>query len=249
MREHRIVLDDFEVRALRAGELSVLFRPVAHQNRVHADCHLVQYTQDNGLAAYWVWEWRKDGHGKPAGGGTYAGIPPFECPFGWTGDRLWVAEAWLDTWGDESEPEDASDRGGGVLYRASPETFAPFGRHDLPWRKSTHMPRWASRLTLDVRSVRHAELGTLTRASAAQTGATHARAWLAQHEPGVRATFDRRREEYAAQHDLTTDEDDARATYAVLWDAHRPRAHCFHKNPWVWRIEVAVAPAATEGTT
>lgn len=56
------------------------------------------------------------------------------CPYGVPGDRLWVRETW----------------GPGPFYRADDETISPSDG----WRPSIHMPRWASRLTLEVVNVR-----------------------------------------------------------------------------------------------
>jgi len=73
------------------------------------------------------------------------------CPYGQPGDRLWVREAhWF--FQDEHDPvigytppmmttED-------VEYRADGEST----RHG--WRPSIHMLRWASRITLEITSVR-----------------------------------------------------------------------------------------------
>lgn len=65
------------------------------------------------------------------------------CPYADTpGDRLWVREAWTPT-----NPGALST---GVLYRAD------FGDDPRPakYRPSIHMPRWASRITLEVTGVR-----------------------------------------------------------------------------------------------
>lgn len=71
------------------------------------------------------------------------------CPYGWIGDRLWVREAWglMDT-----QPSDGPDRAT-LGYRADGDAAAPNGRHQL-WRPSIHMPRWASRITLEITDVR-----------------------------------------------------------------------------------------------
>ena len=57
------------------------------------------------------------------------------CPYGMPGERLWVREAWAR--GDTLEPD--------VLYRADDER-----RGRTTWRPSIHMPRWASRITLEI---------------------------------------------------------------------------------------------------
>lgn len=71
------------------------------------------------------------------------------CPYGQPGDRLWVRE----TWAAQHEFDGHSPRfvkvGARFHYRASEQ-----GPSGLLWRPSIHMPRWASRLTLEITAVR-----------------------------------------------------------------------------------------------
>ena len=65
------------------------------------------------------------------------------CPYGKPGERLWVRESWA-WYGCEYIPSD-------VVYRADTESLpGEYGR----WRPSIHMPRWASRITLEITEVR-----------------------------------------------------------------------------------------------
>jgi hypothetical protein len=66
------------------------------------------------------------------------------CPFGAPGDRLWVRECWADPDHDVTFTP---------VYRADSADPHPF-RKNQRWRSPIHMPRWASRLTLEVVSVR-----------------------------------------------------------------------------------------------
>lgn len=89
-------------------------------------------------------------------------------PFGGPGDRLWVRETWAPMC-RTADPhcwcadDPARQRNHFVEYRA--DTNDPYpgewpaedarGYVDAPkWRPSIHMPRWASRLTLEVTGVR-----------------------------------------------------------------------------------------------
>jgi hypothetical protein len=78
-------------------------------------------------------------------------------PYGYAGDRLWVRETWADG------PD-------GPLYRAGPVTEAC---HDWPerWTPSIHMPRRASRLTLEVTGLRVQRLQEITNEDAIAEGA------------------------------------------------------------------------------
>jgi len=88
------------------------------------------------------------------------------CPYGVPGDRLWVREAWQAFFADEvpadrprgprhtmgipAQPERESF----VFYRADGDLSHPEDGSEALWRPSIHMPRWASRLTLEIVSVR-----------------------------------------------------------------------------------------------
>lgn len=83
------------------------------------------------------------------------------CPFGAPGDRLWVREAFALIWPGEAEPENVRENA--VEYRADgdesrfPGEWPPETRDDPDrprWRPAVHMPRWASRITLEVAGVR-----------------------------------------------------------------------------------------------
>lgn len=83
-------------------------------------------------------------------------------PYGMPGDRLWVRETWSTDFAghyphdrvwyaaDDDRRLEIETRDG-VRGIYSPES----GRHvPFRWRPSIHMPRWASRITLEVTSIR-----------------------------------------------------------------------------------------------
>jgi hypothetical protein len=106
------------------------------------------------------------------------------CPYGAPGDRLWVRETWapIVQIADVDLPaglvEKADPRGGVQLiaYRATTEDFvwadgdgyAMEGRSC--WRPSIHMPRWASRLLLEVTEVRVQRLQEISEEDARAEG-------------------------------------------------------------------------------
>lgn len=68
------------------------------------------------------------------------------CPFGQAGNKLWVKETFCE------------HTTGGVIYKADEEpTEGLYSYHT--WRPSIHMPRWASRITLEITEVRVERLG------------------------------------------------------------------------------------------
>lgn len=100
------------------------------------------------------------------------------CPYGVPGDRLWVRETHAfgpivddpDDWHDN--PDDWA-----TFYRADGDGRPWKTSHDEdaeeikpPWRPSIFMPRWASRITLEVTSVRVERLHEITEEDAREEG-------------------------------------------------------------------------------
>lgn len=78
------------------------------------------------------------------------------CPYGKVGDRLWVRETFAAPWG----------RDGDTYYRAD----GPDRHDDGSWKPSIHMPRWASRITLEITGVRAERLHAITKDDAIAEG-------------------------------------------------------------------------------
>jgi hypothetical protein len=109
----------------------------------------------------------------------------FGCraPFA-VGDRLWVRETFASFKGssDPCSPRDA-------LYAVMPDgaqkyrndgfyspglaTYSPNAFKEIKWRPSIHMPRWASRLTLEVTAIRPERVQAISEADAIAEGVRH----------------------------------------------------------------------------
>ena len=87
------------------------------------------------------------------------GFAPVACPYGTPGDRLWVRETHMDL-------------GACYLYRAdaSAEQERALVAPGQRWRPSIHMPRAASRITLEVTGVRVERLQDISEADARAEG-------------------------------------------------------------------------------
>jgi hypothetical protein len=96
-----------------------------------------------------------------------------ECPYGQPGDRLWVREAWKPvpitayrcSEGVQQTPN-PHDSDEAAVYRCGWDRSSG----GVPWRPSIHMPRWASRITLEIISVRAERLQDITEADAMAEG-------------------------------------------------------------------------------
>lgn len=138
-----------------------------------------------------------------------------ECPYGQPGDRLWVREAWRV----EGKHTDSYSPSCIEINRAH------FGRIDyeasITWNKSMygklrpsiHMPRWASRITLEVTGVRVERLQDISEADARAEGISRADC------PDWHATTD----------------------YRALWESINGPGS-WDANPWVWVVEFRRVP-------
>lgn len=111
------------------------------------------------------------------------------CPYGQPGDRLWVRETFCP---DYDPP----------IYKADED------QAKIAWKPSIHMPRWASRITLEITAVRVERLQDISDADALAEGCEPFR-----------------------ENDMN-----AIDAYADLWaDINGPEN--WEANPWVWVIE------------
>lgn len=84
---------------------------------------------------------------------------PAHCPYGQPGDRIWVRET-FSTVPDHDEPAGCS----ALLYAA--DGNGPYGK----WTPSIHMPRWASRILLEISDVRVERLNSMSEDDARAEG-------------------------------------------------------------------------------
>lgn len=104
---------------------------------------------------------------------------PANCPYGKPGDRLWVRETWYcDHFevirGPYLKPDDLdfgeAIEDGTLVYAA--DGLTPYEADQPVWKPSIHMPRWASRILLEVTAVRLERLQDITEDQARAEGIT-----------------------------------------------------------------------------
>ncbi|HHB8682312.1 TPA: hypothetical protein ACN7CR_000669 [Klebsiella pneumoniae] len=88
------------------------------------------------------------------GKGGWGGLVGDACPFGDVGDRIWVREAFASGLSTKST----------LAYRATHKREdLEDGFYDtIKWTPSIHMPRWASRILLEITDVRVERLQSIT---------------------------------------------------------------------------------------
>lgn len=139
------------------------------------------------------------------------------CPYGQPGDRLWVREAFdfLPTSGPD-EPQSCEIvywATGGSEPRIAPSDYNPmlYGREKI--RPSIHMPRWASRITLEITGVRVERLQDISEADAQAEGV----------QPAGNHDFDG----WPKNHVIA---------FCKLWESINGSGS-WERNDWVWVIE------------
>ncbi|MDQ9409497.1 hypothetical protein [Serratia marcescens] len=135
------------------------------------------------------------------------------CPFGWVGDRLWVRETFAGHYLDDNQIQDIKDG------RDKAEDLCEY-RADYSddadcvdgWTPSIHMPRWASRITLEITAVRVERLNDISEEDAKAEGVA------------------------PSQHIITPAEALYRVGFLKLWQSIYG-FDSWNANPWVWVIE------------
>jgi len=151
------------------------------------------------------------------------------CPYGTTNDLLWVRETWRAV-----ELDNGND---GILYKADNhfksiensqaaadlwcDAYAD-RKHGNKWRPSIFMPRWASRILLEVTDVRVERVQEISDGDAKAEGLV---GWKSERSDEI-------------HYGITAAdvwETDPRITYKRLWDSiNAERGHSWESNPWVW---------------
>lgn len=104
--------------------------------------------------------------------GATLGIVDIKCPYGVPGDRLWVKETWKTC--NVYDPYSPSQIDSGAAVKFIADGSSRLNGTEL-WgrvRQSIFMPRWASRITLEIVSVRVERLNDITEDDAKREGIT-----------------------------------------------------------------------------
>jgi len=142
------------------------------------------------------------------------------CPYGQPGDRLWVREAWSQ-FAPRPKPGAGVPENACIDYRADYSASALRRGLDSDgdpykppsWCPSIHMPRWASRINLEITDVRVERLQDISEDDARAEGINNPLGSLALN------------------------------IFPSLWDSiNLKRGYGWDSNPWVWVVEFKRLP-------
>ena len=214
MKEHPILFSTEMVKAILVGNKTQTRRVMKSQPTRGVICKCPgDDSTFNNFEMYYC-EREKEGW-IPLGDG-------FKCPYGKVGDRLWVKETFCHF----GNCYNAGKWQAYVKYKADGQADIEFGENEPPkekwwntgkrldyWQPSIFMPRWASRITLEITGERVAQVQDISEADAQAEGAPG----IATHKP------------YPRQY---------RDSFEALWGSiNLKRGYSWASNPWCWVIE------------
>lgn len=214
VKERPILFSGEMVRAILAGNKTQTRRVVKPQPPSNVE----SATHNNARDAWFWWDNGLTGD-------------KFECPYGKVGDRLWVRESWCRKWNERGFVYNSAGEldASCVHYRADGyDVLACDGDGYLkrrkgggecsPWTPSIHMPRWASRILLEITDVRVERLQDISEADAIAEGCVVSGSDGKFSVPGPVYRYEQ------------------------LWDSINGKKHPWASNPWVWVIAFKKVP-------
>lgn len=196
MKYTGMIFNDEMVRAILDGRKTQTRRPVAKK--------------------FNAWEWDVDKEDKSYGPfmsdeyGDWHDVKKF-CPFGQPGDRLWVRETWTDDFMLNPAEQDKSK----IAYKADGEKLFPM----MKWKPSIHMPRWASRITLEIVRVWVERVQEISDSDAYAEGTDY---WCGNFLDKTGGSKFK----------------DILSGFTTMWDSiYGKGPYSWVANPWVWGLE------------
>ncbi|EOF9236843.1 hypothetical protein MA314_002450 [Klebsiella pneumoniae] len=214
MKERGMIFNADMVRAILDGRKTQTRRPIKWKQ--------TRFTEIGEREDGSKWPWSEDAE--------HACDFWHPCPFGAVGDRIWVRETFqgplfdydlMDNYCKDPTPFEKPEF---CVYKAdgvpAPEFYDADDELHCFWRPSIHMPRWASRILLEITDVRVERLNAINEHDAQAEGVAKLRGGFWKHyQPGW------------TQHQLS-----ARGSFVTLWKSIYGD-ESWNSNPWVWVIK------------
>jgi len=144
-----------------------------------------------------------------------------KCPYGQPGDRLWVRETWAaEHYWDNKKPSEIP-----MMDPFNPKYKSPIAFLDTDWggdrvgktRSPIFLPRWASRILLEITAVRVERVQEITPIDAVREGCPK------YHEYDNQGLFIKAISPLDRFH--------------ILWDSiNAKRGYSWEANPWAWVV-------------
>ncbi|MCY1810626.1 hypothetical protein [Klebsiella pneumoniae] len=195
MTERGMIFNAGMVRAILDGRKTQTRRPIKWKQ--------TRFTEIGEREDGSIWPWSEDAE--------HACDFWHPCPFGAVGDRIWVRETW-------------NKYGGLLTYRADHDWIDDMRKETVctaKWVPSIHMPRWASRILLEITDVRVERLNAISEEDARAEGIIDG-GCLNCGEPEPCG--------------CANPEPDATDAFAYLWQSIYGQEN-WNADPWVWVIE------------
>lgn len=139
MKERPVLFSGPMVKAILDGRKTQTRRVIKARSKFDDIADAIAIHPDGSGKGWIAWLGAK-AHSPEDTARLYPGEDGFKCPYGQPGDRLWVRESFWDCGSKD-----------GIYYHADSNLKPDWG---FKLRPSIHMPRWASRITLEVTKVR-----------------------------------------------------------------------------------------------
>jgi len=216
MKERPILFSGPMVRAILGGSKTQTRRAIKPQPEMldSGDCRV---------------RINRDWHTGPADYLTLDVMPRFACPYGQPGDRLWVREAFSGPHCMERTDECPALPPGQWPVESEIWYWADGGPTHGDWtrpRPSIHMPRWASRITLEITDVRVERLRDISEEDAMAEGCDaplYVADGLGNQVPPDRET-------------LSSAYPSSKHWFSCLWESING-TDSWSANPWIWVVE------------
>ncbi|HID5294989.1 hypothetical protein [Klebsiella pneumoniae] len=218
MKERGMIFNGEMVRAILDGRKTQTRRimNVQPESNQFGLLHITSSTKRSDIGKY---HWAESN-----ATGNHVRSKLFSCPLGSVGDRIWVREAFRV----HSRATDVAT----LVYKASERNSWTEQTHRVPvavcnkpatpekWTPSLHMPRWASRILLEITDVRVERLNAISEEDARAEGIIDG-GCLNCGEPEPCG--------------CANPEPDATDAFAYLWQSIYGQ-ESWNANPWVWVI-------------
>lgn len=158
------------------------------------------------------------------------------CPYGKVGDKLWVRETFC------------VEDDGKIVYRADGAGISSLSYLAKTWRPSIHMPRWASRITLQITGIRVERVQDINQHDALCEGVPRSEDFPIEpfstywcpicSGAGTVGGVARSRGDQFGWTDMDCDEcNTPQKIFRNMWNyLYAEKRQGWYENPWVWVI-------------